>query len=254
MSFVFAGVSNKYLQATISHATSPTTPFSALVWAKINAVGYQRFFEVVQVSIASPSMRLGTGGDAVIAAGLSNTSQMEWLLTDDALSTTAWVPTVLRYNPAIGVGGTGTLNVGAGGEHSDADWLVWPAGNTLDVLRIGEWLNDPGHFYAGKMGHIALWFGHYLSNTDRDALLASGNPLSAAVAPTYYWPARNSGDGFTAFGGSLTLSQTGTGTDVAFDGDDNPSVDDPPEEGGGITLTQIERGRVLARGLTRGLA
>lgn len=91
-----------------------------------------------------------------------------------------------------------------------------------------------------------------LTSGERTALMAGDNPKDLLGSDVLVYLH----DSKTAFG--ATFSDEGSGgavTWVSGGGNDAP-VDEP--EGGGeepsITLQQIERGRVLVRGLTRGLA
>jgi len=223
MSLVFAGSGHKYLSSAISLATGSSTPFSFVVWTKLASLTNPRWFSAYYSTYAPRVMALGSGiGEGAIA--IHSGGGIDYAVSD-ALTTGSWFCVVGRYDPAVP---TAKAKVSGGTEATNGSIPVW-SNVGLETLELGAYSPEGGSL-DGKIAHLALFHNYYLTDGDVTAALAGDSPMTLGSTPTHYWPARTSADTLASWAGTsaLTLAQTGTGTDVAWDGGDNPTVDDPP--------------------------
>lgn len=79
-----------------------------------------------------------------------------------------------------------------------------------------------------RMEHVAVWFNHVLTPTQRAALQAGRNPLTMTPPPDLYWPARSNADGLTDRVSGVMLTPVGTASPaVTWFESDNAPVDSP---------------------------
>lgn len=154
---------------------------------------------------------------------------------------TQWVPTLFRWKKStdlmdVDMGGI-TIGVGANSG-------TWGANTAGTNYHIGFLDSATDRFFLGNIAHPAL-YDVALSDADRDALFGGDNPLTVAADNLiHYRPWTEDGTG-----GYGATDYTLTGS-PSFDADENPTVDDPPEDGGigGMLARRMGSGIMFDRG------
>lgn len=220
--------------------------FTWLYWIKrIEGSGNERASMLADNGVYIRMLDTGPGNQqAKILDSVSNT--LGFTDGHGVLPNNTWALSMHEWD--IGVGGLlrSSLNNGTAGTAGPISLsMIWTSDT---VIAIGRDF-DGNYSNAHKIAHFAL-INRPLTSGERTSLASGANPktLLGSAAIIYLH------DNKVAHTGGVTFVDEGSGGSINWDGDDNPSVDDPPGEGGGVTLTQIERGRVMGRGLTRGLA
>jgi hypothetical protein len=183
-----------------------------------------------------------------------NSSPANTGLTNDlnALTSDAWQLLIYRSSDATDLI---KLRRNNGTDKSVAMTNAFPGGGSNPrYITIGRWLANDGTNYLStnaRVAHVAIWKS-YLSDGNCTALFNGGgggggvNPSTIDASNLVaYWD----GSAMASQVGGLTLSNLDNS--ITVNDGDNPTVD--AYSGGGITLSQIERGSIT-RGLNRGLS
>lgn len=220
--------------------------FAILYWLRCAAGSDPRSSIVdTATSPAAPYIRLLNTGTGEVQCFAVGSATVGFTTGHGAIPDDVWCWQLHEYNQDDDTLRSYLDNGSPGESASSVSFSV----ASWEAMEVSIGRDFDGNFSSPhKIAHWALCRRH-LTSGERSDLAAGANPQTILGSDllVYLHDDKNA-----VIGG--TFVDVGGGAAITWDADDNPAVDEPGGGGPTITLAQIERGRVLARGLTRGLA
>lgn len=225
------------------------------IWTKFASANYMRGVCIQSTAdVSRPSLSCQSdGGGTPYATGAQAGGTGDIIYSSTSISADTWT----FHGGSIELS-TGTVRVYHGTAVNSVSTGITAgafSAETMNNISVGVLYDSGGTetFSSAAVKYAQPFVAKRLPTTgassELEALAGGAHPLAVFGSDLLdYWAPNSKTSALNGWvladiGGSITI-----------DTGDNPTLDDPPSEGGGVTLTQIERGRVLARGLTRGLA
>jgi hypothetical protein len=197
-------------------------------------------------SIAIPYVRMRLRADSGVeglARNASNSGHDITAAVGPSLNT--WHRVAIRLRPAIRMGiraqGDSVLS-----QSAVADGTPFP-GSDMTRFRINTNFDYTVFGEAGRYAQFGYFLGDWSDQLIADFAAGLFNPANSNQVTTYW-----TGDSFAPQIGTGTLAQAGS-NNAFIVADAGHGVPDFTGGGGGILLSQVERGRVFGRGFARGM-